>query len=58
MFIECERVDGINLAQGTCDTPTPEPVVQGVREALEQGINTYTRYETVSRCCDKQWRES
>ncbi len=45
MFIECERVDGINLAQGTCDTPTPEPVVQGVREALEQGINTYTRYD-------------
>lgn len=45
MFIECERVGGINLAQGTCDTPTPEPVVQGVRDALEQGLNTYTRYD-------------
>ena len=45
MFIECERVGGINLAQGTCDTPTPEPVLQGVRDALEQGLNTYTRYD-------------
>jgi len=45
MFIECERVGGINLAQGTCDTPTPETVVEGVRDALEQGLNTYTRYD-------------
>ncbi len=44
MSIECNRVHGINLAQGVCDTPVPEPVLQGAACAMEQGINTYTHY--------------
>ena len=29
MSIECEKVRGINLAQGVCDTEVPEPVRAG-----------------------------
>ena len=45
MFIECEKVGGINLAQGVCDTPVPEPVIRAAHDALDQGINNYTRYD-------------
>ena len=44
MSIECRRVGGINLAQGVCDTPVPEAVLQGAVDAIGQGINTYTHY--------------
>ena len=44
MSIECRRVAGINLAQGVCDTPVPESVLQGAMEAIGQGINSYTHY--------------
>ena len=44
MSIECRRVGGINLAQGVCDTPVPEAVLQGAAEALWQGMNIYTHY--------------
>ena len=45
MSIECDRVGGINLSQGVCDTEVPPVVRQGAREAMDQGINTYTRYD-------------
>lgn len=45
MSIECERIKGINLAQGVCDTPVPQEVREGARRAMEQGINSYTRAE-------------
>jgi aminotransferase len=45
MSIECEKVKGINLAQGVCDTPVPEEVREGARRAMERGINSYTRAE-------------
>ena len=45
MSIECEKIKGINLAQGVCDTPVPEEVREGARRAMEQGINSYTRAE-------------
>jgi aminotransferase len=45
MSIECEKIKGINLAQGVCDTPVPEAVREGARRAMEQGINSYTRAE-------------
>lgn len=44
MSIECRRIDGINLAQGVCDTPVPEVVLQGAVDAIGQGVNTYTHY--------------
>jgi aminotransferase len=38
-------VKGINLAQGVCDTPVPEVVREGARQAMERGVNSYTRAE-------------
>jgi aminotransferase len=45
MSIECERVGGINLAQGVCDTEVPPPVARGAQLAISQGFNTYTRFD-------------
>ncbi|HKT51555.1 MAG TPA: pyridoxal phosphate-dependent aminotransferase [Candidatus Angelobacter sp.] len=45
MSIECEKIKGINLAQGVCDTPVPVEVREGARRAMEQGSNSYTRAE-------------
>ena len=45
MSVECERLGGINLAQGVCDTPVPEPVRRAAREAIDSGVNSYTRCE-------------
>lgn len=43
MSIECEKVKGINLAQGVCDTEVPEAVREGAKRAIDGGINSYTR---------------
>jgi aminotransferase len=45
MTIACNKVAGINLAQGVCDTEVPAAVRRGAREAIEMGVNTYTRYD-------------
>lgn len=45
MSIACEKVQGINLAQGVCDTEVPLPVREGAKQAMDQGINSYTRAE-------------
>ena len=45
MSLECEKIKGINLAQGVCDTPVPVEVREGAGRAMEQGINSYTRAE-------------
>jgi len=45
MSIECERVGGINLSQGVCDTEVPLSVRAGAKEAIDSGINIYTRYD-------------
>jgi aminotransferase len=45
MTIECEKVGGINLAQGVCDTEVPLPVRRGAQAAVDKGINSYTRYD-------------
>jgi len=45
MTIECEKVGGINLAQGVCDTGVPLPVAAGAKKAMDDGINSYTRYD-------------
>lgn len=44
MSIECDRVCGINLSQGVCDTEVPLIVRDGARQAMDAGINTYTHY--------------
>ena len=43
MTIACAKAGGINLAQGVCDTPVPEPVRRAAQAAIEEGCNTYTR---------------
>ena len=45
MSIECSRLGGINLAQGVCDTEVPLLVRQGAQQAIDDGFNTYTRYD-------------
>ena len=45
MSIECDRMGGINLSQGVCDTEVPVEVRLGAQEAMNCGINTYTRYD-------------
>jgi len=45
MTIECEKVGGINLAQGVCDVGVPMPVARGAKIAIDDGINCYTRYD-------------
>ncbi len=45
MTIECEKLGGINLAQGVCDTEVPAPVRNGAHIAIDRGINSYTRFD-------------
>src|SRR5262245_20302863 len=45
MTAACARVNGINMAQGVCDTGVPPPVIQGAQRAMELGMNSYTRFD-------------
>ncbi len=45
MSIECEKVGGINLAQGVCDTQVPLLIRENVHQGIEKGINSYTRFD-------------
>jgi aminotransferase len=45
MTLECEKLGGINLAQGVCDTGVPAPVRSGAQLAIDEGINSYTRFD-------------
>src|SRR5438477_12619109 len=48
MSVECEKVRGINLAQGICDTEVPEPVRRATHDAIETGLNSYTRLDGIA----------
>jgi aminotransferase len=45
MSVECERVGGINLSQGVCDTEVPRVIRDGAHAAIEAGVNSYTRHD-------------
>ena len=45
MSIECDRVGGINLSQGVCNTEVPLPVLRDAQRAIEEGMNSYTRFD-------------
>jgi len=45
MSIECAKVGGINLSQGFCDLELPLPVKNGAKDAIDAGINQYTKYD-------------
>jgi aminotransferase len=49
MSLECDRIGGINLAQGVCDTPVPSPVQEGAIRAIHDGHNIYTRLDGIAR---------
>ena len=49
MTLECARVNGVNLAQGVCDLPVPQVVMDGVTEAMADGYNIYTRFDGLPR---------
>jgi aminotransferase len=48
MSIECEKVGGLNLAQGVCNTEVPPMIREAARAAIEAGMNSYTRYDGVA----------
>jgi len=45
MSLECDKIGGINLSQGVCDTEVPVVVRRAAQVAMDKGINTYTRYD-------------
>jgi len=49
MTAECDRIGGINLAQGVCDTGVPEVVAEGAIAAIRGGENIYTRMDGIAR---------
>ena len=48
MTMECDRVGGVNLAQGVCDTELPGPVAEGAIRAIRDGHNIYTRLDGIA----------
>jgi aminotransferase len=48
MSIECDKVKGINLAQGVCDTEVPDVVREGAKDAIDGGLNSYTRCDGIA----------
>jgi aminotransferase len=49
MTTECDRMGGINLAQGVCDTPVPAVVEAAAIKAIRDGENIYTRCDGITR---------
>ena len=48
MSVECERVRGVNLAQGIGDTEVPATVRRAAQQAIEGGRNQYTRLDGIA----------
>ena len=57
MSVECARLGGINLAQGICDTPVPEPCGAPPRRRSTRAP-TRTRGPRAPTCCARRWRRS
>ena len=49
MTTECDRIGGINLAQGVCYTPVPAVVEAAAIRAIQDGNNIYTRCDGITR---------
>ena len=47
MTVECEKLGGVNLAQGVCDTEVPGVVRQAAEAAIEAVYNQYTRADGI-----------
>jgi len=44
MTFECQKINGINLAQGIADLSVPGAVRKNARQAMDRGQNVYTSY--------------
>lgn len=42
-------VDGINLGQGICDMPVPDPIKAAARQAVDEDASIYTHYAGIPR---------
>jgi len=49
MSVESDRVGGVNLAQGVCDTEVPSVVAEAAIAAIHEGHNIYTRQDGIAR---------
>jgi len=49
MTTACDRMGGINLAQGVCDTPVPPLIEAAAIQAIRDGQNIYTRCDGITR---------
>jgi aminotransferase len=49
MTTACDRIGGINLAQGVCDTPVPALIEDAAIQAIRDGQNIYTRCDGIGR---------
>ena len=49
MSMECDRIGGVNLAQGICDTEVPAVVAEAAIAAIQGGHNIYTRLDGIAR---------
>lgn len=49
MTVESDRVGGVNLAQGVCDTEVPAVVTEAAITAIKDGHNIYTRLDGIQR---------
>ena len=41
----CVQANGLNMAQGVCDTPAPAVVIRAAAQAMERGKNVYSRFD-------------
>jgi aminotransferase len=48
MTVACDAMNGINLAQGVCDTDPPHPVVESAIASIRAGYNIYTRADGIA----------
>jgi len=59
MTLECEKIGGINLAQGVCDTPVPAVIQEAAFRGMQNGVNSYTRFDGIKELreaiADKAW---
>jgi aminotransferase len=49
MSLLSDETNGINMAQGICDTDVPPVVLQAAEAAMEAGYNIYTRLDGIAR---------
>lgn len=60
MTLECEKIGGINLAQGVCDTPVPAVIQGQAFRGMQNGFNSYTRFDGIRELreaiADKVWK--